>query len=152
MLRASCHVLEINEFPAWGRGVLGLTPGDCRLFHFLLFSSQNIQIHFFPAWGKMLWAWIRDVLCKLYHVHGDGHIVPFKVLSAVRVSLQSCWWSVVHLFVQLFAFMSSSGFRHDMSTLLWLTVETLETTKPVYNPLAVKQYTYLVLVKLQVDM
>ena len=44
------------------------------------------------------------MLCKLYHVHGDGHIVPFKVLSAVRVSLQSRWWSVVHLFVQLFAF------------------------------------------------
>ena len=68
---------------------------------------------------------------------------------AVRLTSQfSCL-----VFVSLKSYcMSSSGFRHDMSTLLWLTVETLETTKPVYNPLAVKQYMYLVLVKLQVDM
>ena len=29
---------------AQARGVLGLTPGDCRLFHFPLFSPRNIYI------------------------------------------------------------------------------------------------------------
>ena len=59
MLKASCFTLEINEFRCYeakieeseksgralvaqARGVLGSTPGDCRLFHFPLFLPHKI--------------------------------------------------------------------------------------------------------------
>ena len=45
---------SVAELAAQARGVLGLTPGDCRPFHFSLIFS--IIINLFPAWGKMLWT------------------------------------------------------------------------------------------------
>ena len=47
---------------------LGSTPGDCQPFTFLYFCLMT-WIHFFPAWGKMLWArqeWHHNTLHNPY--------------------------------------------------------------------------------------
>ena len=41
--------LSGRALAAQARGVLGSTPGDCRLFHFPLFSPHNIKNSFISS-------------------------------------------------------------------------------------------------------
>ena len=53
-----CGAVYIEDCGGWWfRGVLGLTPADCRLFTFLYF-----HLILFPAWGKMLWAFRVSII------------------------------------------------------------------------------------------
>ena len=65
---------------AQARGVLGSTPGDCRPFHFSLFSPHNIL---FSTWDKILsieiWnlkmkKWISVAIVHIHTTMGYGEI------------------------------------------------------------------------------
>ena len=52
------------------------------------------------------------------HFHGDT--VLFRVLSAVRTWLQSCWWlHCTFIVYPIICFKASSRCKHDIGTLLW---------------------------------
>ena len=57
---------------AWAASALPLSHDSRTLsFHFPIFSPHNIQIHLFPAWGKMLLAYKHNQLhyCFWYISH-----------------------------------------------------------------------------------
>ena len=56
-----------------------------------------------------------------------GHIVPFRVLCAVRTRLWTLWWFRCTLFcVQLFASRALSRCKHDVGALSQLNAEIVE--------------------------
>ena len=87
--------LSGRALAAQARGVLGLTPGDCWLFHFPLFSPHNIQFHLFPAfllvrgWG--LGTRLRNLeqtKIRSKHVHKTDPIYLLHIFRFLQPDLR----------------------------------------------------------------